>query len=305
MVDERLWRRCGQAMTDFSARWLDLREPLDAASRADELAGFLRPTLKPGARASRREIVDLGAGTGANLRCSALLLGGSQDWQLIERDPLLLGAMEDRLHSWAHSVHARFEAEGRQFAVRGAQFECEVRPLALDLATSLDLLTLSRGALLTACALLDLVSEPWLRLAIARAAAATAAVWFTLIYDGRIDFDPAEPEDAQVRQLVNQHQRGDKGFGPALGPAAGRLALRLLSEQGYRVHCEASDWHIGADHPQLQYALIEGWFEAACEIAPDSTAQLRAWRARRLAHVDGRLSRLSVGHVDIVARPHG
>lgn len=291
-------------MSSFSTHWLALREPADASSRAAGLAGLLRDAVGAiQSRHSRVEIIDLGAGTGANLRYVAPRLAGAQDWLLVERDPLLLAAMAQQLQAWSHATHGRFTASGAQFAVRADRFECRVQSLALDLALQLDRLPLRRGMLLTASALLDLVSEDWLRMLMQRAAAAEAAVWFTLTYDGRIDCDPVAADDREVRELFNQHQLGDKGFGLALGPAAARTAQQILGEHGYLVQCASSDWCVGPDQAALQYALVEGWFAAACEIAPTRTPMLRAWRELRRAHIAALRSTLRVGHVDMVGRP--
>ena len=291
-------------MSSFSPHWLALREPVDARSRAADLANLVHEEVgRIRSRHSRVEIIDLGAGTGANLRYAAPLLAGTQAWLLVERDPLLLAAMAQQTRAWAHATHSEFTAGGAQFAIRGTQFECQVQSLVLDLAVQLDGLPLRRGVLLTASALLDLVCEDWLRMLIGRAVAAQATVWFTLTYDGRIDCDPVEAEDQTVRELVNQHQRGDKGFGLALGPTAAGTAREILGEHGYRVHSASSDWCVGPEHAALQDALLEGWFEAACEIAPASIAMLRAWRERRRTHIAALRSTLRVGHVDMVGRP--
>ena len=273
-------------MSGFSAQWLQLREPLDAASRAAGLCRYLLEDLAFKQRqGSRLEIIDLGAGTGANLRYVAPLLGGVQDWLLVERDPTLLAAGESRMRDWT------------------APFECSVRYLELDLAAQLDQLPLPAGALLTASALLDLVSEAWLRDLARRAARADAPIWFALTYDGRIECLPAEPEDAQIRELFNLHQLHDKGFGPALGPRAGRMAEQIFIEHGYRLQSEPSDWRIGPQSPALQAALIEGWFDAACEVAPHRAQALSGWLARRRAHVEAARSELRIGHVDVIGRP--
>jgi hypothetical protein len=273
-------------MNGFSAQWLQLREPLDALSRAAGLCDFLTEELARQKRQnSRLAIIDLGAGTGANLRYAAPLLGGQQDWLLVEQDPLLLAAMEVRRREWMPPA------------------DCRVRHLELDLATQLHRLPLADGALLTASALLDLVSEGWLRALAQLAAKAASPVWFALNYDGNIECVPAEPEDAEVRELFNLHQLTDKGFGPALGPESGRTAERIFAAQGYRIRCAPSDWRIGPQSPALQRALVQGWFGAACEIAPHRAAALRDWAGRRGAHIEGACSELRVGHLDIIAIP--
>jgi hypothetical protein len=47
--------------------------------------------------------------------------------------------------------------------------------------------------------------------------------------------------------------------------------------------------------------LIDGWAQAAIEMAPDRSATIARWRERRLAHVDARHSRIVVGHDDLAA----
>jgi hypothetical protein len=273
-------------VSGFSAQWLQLREPFDARSRAADLCTFLIAELALEKRqTSGLAIIDLGAGTGANLRYAAPLLGGMQDWLLVEHDSLLLDAMQSRMREWT------------------APLNCRVRHLELDLATQLHQLPLPSGVLLTGSALLDLVSEPWLRTLARSAANAAAVIWFALTYDGNIDCVPAEPEDAEVRELFNQHQLGDKGFGPALGPGAGRMAERIFAEQGYRIRCAPSDWRIGPQASALQHALVQGWLEAACEIAPHRTAALSDWAGRRRAHIQNACSELRIGHVDFIALP--
>ncbi len=237
------------------------------------------------------------------LRYVAPLLGGVQDWLLVERDPLLRDAVEGRMNAWAQKLALQVSGDTQQLTVRGASFECQVRSRALDLATQLQQLPLPHGVLLAASALLDLVSEDWLRELIRRAAGAAAMVWFALTYDGRIDCTPAEPEDAEVRELFNRHQLNDKGFGPALGSGAGRMAEQILTEHGYRIHSAPSDWCLGPDQSQLQQALVHGWFDAACEVAPHRVPALRQWLARRSAHIDEARSELRIGHVDTIGRP--
>jgi hypothetical protein len=291
-------------MRTFSTDWLALREPLDAASRAAGLGAIAIEILRhTRLRDPCIRVVDLGAGDGANLRYTAPRLQGSQDWLLVDWDPVMLDAMNGRMQLWANSFGVQAIESGRQLGIRAAEFECRVQSIFLDLATQLDRLALPPRTLVGGSALLDLVSERWLRNLAQRAADAAATVWFTLIYDGRIDCSPAEPEDLEVRELFNRHQLTDKGFGPALGPAAGRMVERIFAERGYRTWRAPSDWHVGPAQRALQHALLDGWFGAACEIAPKRAVDLRKWRARRRAHIDDGRSELIVGHVDVAGRP--
>jgi hypothetical protein len=271
-------------VSGFSAQWLALREPLDAASRSETLIARLVNLLVRPMSDSSLNVIDLGAGTGANFRYAAQRLGGAQEWLLVDEDASLLAAADVQLSE------------------RGAPPGCRMRHLQLDLASGLERLALPAGGLLTASALLDLVSAEWLRELIGRAAAARVTVWFALTYDGCIDCQPAEPEDAEVRELFNRHQRTDKGFGPALGPDAARVAEQLLGEQGYHTESARSDWCLGPGHAALQRSLVDGWCNAACEVATHRAPALHHWLGRRLGHIEAGRSELRVGHVDIIGR---
>jgi hypothetical protein len=217
------------------------------------------------------DILDLGAGTGANVRYLAGKLPLPQRWMLVDRDERLLSRASK---AWAS------------------------RCLDLQHAV-LDASLFSGRALVTASALLDLASEAWLQALVARCREAGAAVLFALTYDGRMDFAPAELEDEAMCELVNQHQRTDKGLGPAEGPAAVARASELFTAAGYYVEREASDWELTPESHELQRQLIAGWADAAVATAPDQSAAVADWRARRIAHVDAGRSQLIVGHKDL------
>jgi len=128
---------------------------------------------------------------------------------------------------------------------------------------------------------------------------ANASVLFSLTYDGRLVFDPADPADETIRTLVNAHQRTDKGLGAAAGPDACGLARQHFEDAGYEVRVEPSDWRLAPDRAALQRALIEGWAEAAVAIESSRAAEILAWRDRRFAHLDGAHSTITVGHCDL------
>jgi len=291
-------------MSKFSAEWLCLRERLDSESRATELAAIAIERLRKNRpRNSPIQVFDLGAGAGANIRYVAPMLPLSQDWLLVDQDPLILDAANRQTRDWAKSSgHWVIECDQR-FTICAPWFSCSIKNVCLDLSTSLDRLAFSDEALITASALLDLVSEAWLHALAHRAVAAGATVWFALTYDGRIQLRPVEPEDLEIRKLFNKHQLSDKGFGAALGPRAGRLCKKVFANLGYRTWSAPSHWHLGPAQHELQRALLDGWFNAACEIAPEKKRRLQRWRDRRYSHITSGRSEMLVGHVDIVGYP--
>ena len=284
-------------MTGFTPTWLDLREPVDAASRSPRLAEL---PLHRRADSGALCVLDLACGTGANLRYLAPRLGGVQEWTLIDNDPVLLGALPDRLAAWAGTVNARLSADsGQAMRIRAPGFECRVRSQMLDLVDDLDKFETGGVQLVTASALLDLVSLQWLQALAAFCRRQGAGVLFALNYDGRICNDPADPMDERLRELVNRHQCTEKGFGPALGPASASAVEQLFSGLGYSVQLQPSDWHIGARQASLQKMLVHGWLDAAVEMAPEEARQLQAWRRRRGMQIENTGLQISVGHVDV------
>lgn len=286
-------------MTGFSADWLSLREPADTAARPTTLIDWIAPSLP---RDRSVHVLDLATGTGSNLRYLAPRLGGLQQWVLADHDPALLAAMPVRLSTWSASHGVEVDATGPSLTVRGEGFSARVDRLQVDLSRDLGTLDFPRFDLVTTAALLDLVSDVWLEDLARRCVEENCSVLFALSYDGRIECTPADPLDLRVRDLVNAHQRTEKGFGPALGPDAATRTVRLLERLGYEVLAEQSDWRIDAAQAQLQSELITGWASAAHEMAGDERGLIDAWLQRRLAWVRDGQSRLVVGHVDVAGR---
>ncbi|WKB51854.1 class I SAM-dependent methyltransferase [Eleftheria terrae] len=285
-------------MSGFSAEWLRLREPFDRAAR-DAAAGALRlDTLARRCGAAAAEpftVLDLGCGTGANLRYLAPRLGGTQHWWLVDHDPALLAALPAALADAAAGPGYRFEHRGRGGRWSGPGFSAELELLPLDLSQALGEAPFAKARLVTASALLDLVSASWLGRLAAHCEAAGAALLFALNVDGRIGWTPADADDERVRRLFAAHQRRDKGFGAALGAAAVPLLAQRLAAAGWKVQQAESDWQLPPG--EMQAALLAGMAAAAQEQAPGEAAAVADWcRRRRLQPAE-----LRVGHLDLLA----
>lgn len=292
-------------MTGFAAAWLALREPVDARARRRETGPALRRRLGE----DRLEVIDLGAGTGANLRFLAPLLGGVQRWTLVDNDGALIAAQVEAFAHWAPGVGARLTRSRAGLVLEADGFTCEVTNAVLDLDADLDRLPVPAGGLVTASALLDLVSAAWLARLVERVAVAGAVCAFALNYDGRIELSPPHPDDALVRARFNAHQHRDKGFGPALGPTATAVLASLLASRDYTLATSPSDWRAGPGDAAFAEALVEGWVAAALAGGTDVAApaesgiapRILAWGdARRAALGRGDLT-LRIGHLDALA----
>ncbi|WP_295584697.1 class I SAM-dependent methyltransferase [uncultured Lamprocystis sp.] len=302
-------------MSDFSPTWLALRESADVQARcvhlAEQLAGWLaaRPTPAPDASLN---ILDLGCGTGSNLRWLAPRLHGRQAWTCLDRDPALLAALPHRTAAWARERGLEATAEAAGLRINGDGFRWDIAPRAYDLAQSTAGLNLKAGTLVTAAALLDLVSESWLLGLLRAAAAAGSPLLLALTYDGRVGLEPRHRVDGPVIGLVNAHQRRDKSLGSALGPSASARLAYLARTLGFTVEMTDSDWLLTREQTALQEALVAGWAAAAteqsaAELSPDQAAERTAviadWRDTRLGWIGTGDSQITVGHQDALLLP--
>lgn len=287
-------------MDNGLAEWLALREPADAAARSDRLTRAIASGI---ASHDPVSVLDLATGTGSNMRyLMDRLRATRQRWLAVDRSALLLEQLLIRMSLWGATRGYKVTRTAAGCVIRGERLECHIETRQRDLESldSADIFT--DRQLVTASALLDLVSEQWLHSLATHCRAAGAAALFTITYNGFSSCSPMEPEDGMVLDLFNRHQRTDKGLGgPAAGPDAAACAARYFAEAGYRVQSESSNWKVGVSELALQRALIEGWAQAASEIAPEEASTIASWRIRRLRHVDGGRSQLVVGHDDIAA----
>lgn len=264
----------------FDADWLSLREPADHRARAaSDLSGLAQ--YCPRHRVTR--VLDLGSGTGSNLHyLAARLPAHEQEWVLFDHDPELLNRAERRVQAtqWAGpAITVQYQ--------QGDLAQFQTYPAAIDV--------------ITASALLDLVSAAWIDGLVDYARQQNAAVLLALSYDGRIAFTPQDPDDSHVGAWVNQHQRGPKDMGAALGPEAWLRASEAFARAGYTVKTPATDWQLDHRDTALQRATIAGWHAAAHEVMPSEAERLSRWQQRRIDALGH--STLSVGHRDVLALP--
>lgn len=256
----------------FSARWLDLREPVDHAARDPALRAAAADLPRAGRAAT---IVDLGCGTGSSFRALAPHLHGAQAWRLVDHDPALVAIARERIGD-AATVEAH----------------------ALDLH-DLDALPLRGADLVTASALFDLVGRDWLERLAARMARARVPLYAALSYDGRMHWSDALEDDAAVVAAFNRHQGGDKGLGPALGPRSADALAGAFADAGYRVCRAPSPWRIDGAQADMQRELLRGIAGAVRETGDLADARIEAWLQARLERVGDGVC--TVGHEDVLA----
>ncbi|MEV6693671.1 class I SAM-dependent methyltransferase [Micromonospora sp. NPDC051196] len=264
------------------AQWLALREPADVAARAADLVDTVRATLTGD---GPYVLHDLGAGTGSLGRWLAPLLPGPQHWVLYDQDADLL---------------ARARAGMPTVAADGAPVTVQTRRGDL---TRLSVADLVGAALVTASALLDMLTAAEVdRLAAACAGAGCPAL-FLISVTGTVRLTPADPLDGEIADAFNAHQRRTTGGRRLLGPDAVDACTAAFTRHGMTVRTRPSPWRLGPDQAALAEQWFTGWLDAACEQRPELTDLTREYAQRRLDEANaGRLGVL-VDHTDLLAVP--
>jgi hypothetical protein len=261
----------------FSAAWLTLREPYDLRARNPAVIDALLAAFDG---RSSVAVADLACGTGSTLRALTPRLPVRQSWRLFDNDLSLLAR-----------------------APQSSPPSLNVTTVPVDLNRDLEAALDGPVDLVTTSALLDLVSDAWLERLAVEAAARRLPVYAALSYDGRIEMAPADAADEAMVAAVNAHQRTDKGFGPALGPAAAKAAVERFERVGYSVVQGLSDWRFAPDDREIQTEILSGWAMAAREVGTVALTDVVAWLTRRRDLVTAGRSSIRVGHIDFFAAP--
>jgi hypothetical protein len=287
-------------MSGFSADWLSLREPVDHRSRnlglQAQVLNYLErvKTVYP----DSIHITDLGSGTGSNLRALAPFINSVQYWTLVDYDQTLLNAARSSLLAWADcEINIQGESNVnllapikpisiiKQNKTIVVQFKC------VDLFNDYQAVLDEPADLITAAAFFDLVAQPWLTKFCANL---TKPLYTVLTYDGIEKWSPAQVNDDDILHAFHEHQRTDKGFGSALGPAATQCLQSLLNANNFTTICAPSPWILDQHDRALIEQLAIGSANAVREIGTLPLHSVYQWEQSRM-HAE----RCEIGHFDL------
>jgi hypothetical protein len=292
-------------MSGFDATWLALREPFDVKARSPLLQKAFSRQLKwrAGTRAAPLRLLDLGGGTAANFRALAPGLSAHQHWVLCDHDPQLLSSVGPSVQAWCqdHGWTCQQDADGVE--VEAGQWRWRLQTRCIDLAHDLKSIDATGFDGVTTTAFLDLVSMGWLQRLVDWLDKASVPLWATLTVDGRRHWSPALPQDELIAQAFEAHQATDKGFGASIGGGAAQVLQGLWTLRGTWCECQASDWHIGAEHNVMLERLCSESASVALQVYPRQAEQIHTWLTRRRAQIASHQASLSVGHLDLLALP--
>lgn len=264
-----------------SSEWLALREPEDARARSRDLALAAAAMLPRGPIA----VHDLGSGTGSMMRWLAPLLPAQQTWVL---------------HDWNAGLIDRAMGNPPPLDRENAPVSVYSRPGDLS---DLHPEGLSGASLVTASALLDVLTSREVHTIIDACVSVGCPALFTLSVSGKVHLSPRHPLDDAIERAFNAHQLRERHGRRQLGPYAAPIARGLFREAGWRVRPSTTSWRLDQRQPRLLGEWLDGWIDAAVE--QDRALRPEAGRYRRLRTTqqqNGELTAL-IRHVDMLAWP--
>jgi len=269
------------AATIVDPGWLAARVAADNAARAVTVSTLLPELInyliaRAGSDATV-EIIDLGAGTGANQRWLAPRLPILQHWLHLDHNPVIsrsLPLLDDTV-----IIDEGVEALGQ-------------------------LLTKASGdrQLVTCSALLDVLTTEQIE-AVCRAVIDNRVpAFFSLTVTGGLRLSPTDPHDQLLLAAFNDHQRR---AGRA-GPDATTLTVNLLRAAEFAVTTQETSWRLTA---QSGLAFVDQMLAerlaAAVAQDPALAASAAAWLELRRAQLAAGLLRIELDHCDILGIPGG
>ncbi len=223
------------------------------------------------------EIIDLGAGTGANQRWLAPRLPFQQRWIHLDHDSAISRSLP--LPDGTMIIDGSVEALGRLLAGGTGDHRMVACSALLDVLTM--------GQLDAVCQALIENQVPAL---------------FSLSVTGTLSIRPVDPHDQRLLDAFNDHQRR---AGRA-GPEAVTLAVDALCAGGFTVRTQETPWQLtAASDSMFVEQLLQERLDAAVAQDDSLAAVAKAWFELRRVQLRLGVLKIEVGHRDILALPGG
>lgn len=266
---------------EVSSDWLALREPADAAARSLALALAAAELIADGPIV----VHDLGSGTGSMMRWLAPVLPGPQTWIL---------------HDWSANLTEQAMNHVRPTDRDNAEISVFGRTGNLaDLCPN----DLAGASLITASALLDVLTLEELHTIVGGCVAARAPVLFSLSVTGSVQLDPWDERDSAFEGAFNAHQVRYANGRRQAGRHAPPIARDLFAAAGWQVRQSSTLWRMDHQQSDLLSEWFSGWVDAAVEQQPQLQGEADRYRRSRRAQLELGELNARVEHMDFLAWP--
>lgn len=285
--------------TDFTAEWLDTRYSFDSKARNQQVEAAFKNYFF-----GRKEIqlMDVGAGTGNNLRYWFRQLESPQKWTNVELNPelLALGFQQaaQLLTTEGYGVK-QFENHISGMKRKNGRFH-EVRLLALQesfLDFAFEILPVKPDVVL-ANAVFDLLS-PEMFVAFAEKLIEHRIPLLSTINIAGLEWSTATFQDKYYSRCYLHHMNRPQAFGMALGAHVTDFAIDFCKKHQVNVEWGRSDWQIAETDTAMLLANLNYMEQAIPEMLPEAEhSAFSEWLSDKRKQVEAQKLRLNVYHYD-------
>lgn len=283
----------------FDPNWLQERYPFDADARNKEREW---EAIHQFAYLDHVHLVDLGTGTGSNVRYYLEQFPQNQTWHCVEEDGALKEMFWQNIKQLAKTEGYELEWNGEALKMSKSGHWVNIHFVEGNLMELDSLVDLLRTDFILANAVFDLFSEAQFSELIHIISHHSLSLFFSLNYEG-MKFFPSEEADVFYIDQYNAHMKRPQPFGHGMGPDASQLMEKAFRTALAEVKLGESIWEIGEkDEKMLTYLL--GFFEDALADwwkTTEEKAAFIAWIGRKKTMIQEQQLAANVYHQDVLA----
>ena len=287
---------------DDPTQWLAHRFACDAEARHPEIEhkflSFFEQHQTP------LKLVDVGSGTGANVRYYFDRIPHQQEWILVEQDARL---RDDCRQSLAHFAEQRgydWQPQNDTFQLTDGQKTATVTFVPGHIERIEQLVDLSQTDVVTANAVFDLVPFEQFDALVGKLVQHDVCLLATLNYY-ETSFLPFSEHDHRFVGWYHMHMKRPQPMGIAMGADCSEEMLDLLAQHHMMIEQEGSQWHLKKNATTMHHYLLHFIEHAVAELnlSADEQQDVERWLEHKKKLCRERELEIIVDHSDIFAYP--
>lgn len=283
----------------FDPNWLETRYRFDSSARKNSTE---KKMLNHFSSHGNINILDIGAGTGNNVRYYSPFLPQNQSWLLLDSDPLLNSQSLVLLSQWAKKNHWPYQLSENEL-----QFQISTKTITVKkkLGSLLELnkiIDLAKVNLITANAVFDLFSSLQWKIFLNQLTPFSLPLLATLNYS-EMSFFPFCKINQKYIHLYNDHMTRKQKFGKAMGASCAQEMSDILTQYNYNTITEQSNWIIDPKENIMLNFLIHFMEKSVDEMisSPLEKKTFHQWIEKKRKDIKEARLKAKVQHIDIFA----
>ncbi len=243
-------------MTDFTEYyfdWLATRYSFDTKARNKQIE---QQFLQSISQKEAVQLIDVGAGSGANCRYWIDKIPGNQQWTLIEENPDFSKKSLSALQQFAHARGYACLVQKEMLRIQTPTKTIHIKTVQGSLLEIDQLASLSDTDAVVANAVYDLLTKDQFEAFIHKIATHHLVFLATLNYRNMY-FSPTHPTDEKIIALYHAHMLRPQKEGIAMGPNCVEQMQETLQKHNYTIAVGESVWKIRNKDDKMMGFLLD------------------------------------------------